>query len=108
MEVVVNSCYGGFSISRQAYDALVEMNSEIVEYLSKPSKQYDWSHIIDYDKNRELRSHPDLVLVVKKLGKEANGQHAKLKIITIPDDIIYTIVDYDGMESVHELHRSWY
>ncbi len=107
MEVVVNSCCGGFAISKKAYDALVEMNSELIEHFSKPSK-YNWSHIQDYHEESKLRSHPDLVLVVKKLGKEANGEHAELRIIEIPDDVIYKIVDDHGMESIHEVHRSWY
>jgi len=28
-------------------------------------------------------------------------------VVDIPDDIEYEIDDYDGIESVHEAHRSW-
>jgi len=55
----------------------------------------------------ETRSHPDLVEVVEKLGKEANGTHAKLRIANIPDGIPWEISGYDGIESAEELHRSW-
>lgn len=53
------------------------------------------------------RSDPDLVAVVEALGKKASGMFAELKIVTIPDDVDWEIEEYDGMESVHEKHRSW-
>lgn len=53
------------------------------------------------------RADPDLIAVVEKLGKEANGTCADLKIVEIPDGVDYEIEEYDGMESVHEKHRSW-
>ena len=56
---------------------------------------------------RNFRSHPDLIKVVEELGEEANGNHAELAVVEIPDDIEYEIDDYDGMESIHEKHRSW-
>jgi hypothetical protein len=30
-----------------------------------------------------------------------------LEVIDIPDDIEWFISDYDGVETVHEAHRSW-
>lgn len=53
------------------------------------------------------RNDKFLVQVVEKLGNKANGYFAELKVIEIPDGIEYEIKEYDGMESVHELHRSW-
>jgi len=53
------------------------------------------------------RSDPDLVKVVEELGEEANGMCSKLKIVEIPDNVNYEIDEYDGMESIHEVHRSW-
>ena len=41
------------------------------------------------------------------MKEKANGSCSSLTIIEIPDDIQYTIDEYDGMESVHEDHRSW-
>ena len=40
-------------------------------------------------------------------NKKASGELSKLSIVEVPDDIQWEIDDYDGMESVHELHRSW-
>lgn len=60
----------------------------------------------DYE-NKTERFHLDVIKIVKKLGTKANGTHAKLEIIEIPDNIKWEIDNYDGMESVHEKHRSW-
>jgi hypothetical protein len=49
-----------------------------------------------------------LVEVVVRLGSErASGRLAKLKVIEIPDGIDWILYDYDGIETVHEKHRSW-
>jgi hypothetical protein len=48
-----------------------------------------------------------LVQVVEELGKEANGNYAKLEIIEIPDDVDWEIDEYDGMEHIAEKHRTW-
>jgi len=37
----------------------------------------------------------------------ADGYYCKLKVVEVPDDIKWYIHDYDGLESVHECHRSW-
>lgn len=49
----------------------------------------------------------DLVEVVELLGDKANGSYAKLRIVEIPDDVNFVIEEYDGIESIHEAHRSW-
>lgn len=53
------------------------------------------------------RTDLDLIKVVEELGDEANGRFSKLEIAEIPDDVNYDIEEYDGMESIHEKHRSW-
>ncbi|CAK0757599.1 hypothetical protein CCP1ISM_7520003 [Azospirillaceae bacterium] len=30
-----------------------------------------------------------------------------MEVIEIPDGVDWTIDDYDGVESIHEKHRSW-
>jgi hypothetical protein len=62
---------------------------------------------IDISVSDVSRSDPDLVKVVEELGKEASGNCSELKIVEIPDNISYEIDEYDGMESIHEVHRSW-
>lgn len=56
------------------------------------------------DKDRE---NPLLVRVVKELGEKANGRCAELKIVKIPEDIEYTIEEYDGLEHIAEAHQTW-
>lgn len=53
------------------------------------------------------RTDPLLVQVVEELGSDANGWAAALTIVDIPDDISWEIDDYDGIETIHESHRSW-
>jgi len=89
MRIVINTCYGGFSLSKEAY-----------KYLNKEWDGYG------YDFNLS-RHDPKLVECVEKLGASANGTYAELKVIEIPDDVDYIIEEYDGIEHVAERHRVW-
>jgi hypothetical protein len=53
------------------------------------------------------RNDPVLINVIEEMGQGANGNHAKIEIIEIPDDVNWQIDEYDGQESIHEVHRSW-
>jgi hypothetical protein len=89
------------------------------EYMAISNK--DWHKMTDAEKkehNRKwdeisLTARPEdrtdklLIQVIEELGDKANGSCAELKIIEIPDDVNWQIDDYDGLESVHEVHRSW-
>ena len=55
----------------------------------------------------EMRTNTTLVKVIEELGEKANGWAAKLRVIDLPEGIEYEIDDYDGIETVRELHRSW-
>lgn len=89
MKIVVNRCWGGFSLSEKAYEKL----------------GIPWD---DYGFLRNMkRNDPRLVAVVEELGEAANGRFAKLSIVEIPDDVDWEIDDYDGMETIREKHRSW-
>lgn len=57
--------------------------------------------------NLEYRDDPVLVEVVEELGEKANGRFASLTVVDIPDDMSYEVTDYDGIETLHELHRQW-
>ena len=73
----------------------------ITDMSSIPDEEY----VFDLDIERD---DPMLVEVVEKLGsKRASGQCAELGIVEIPDDVEWHIEEYDGIESVHENHRSW-
>jgi len=53
------------------------------------------------------RTDPKLIQVVEELGESASGEHAKFKVIEIPDGIEWEIIDDLGYETVHEKHRWW-
>jgi hypothetical protein len=54
------------------------------------------------------RDDPYLVKVVEELGsKAASGDHAKLKIVDIPADADWIIIEFDGLEHIAEKHRTW-
>lgn len=59
------------------------------------------------DSRPDDRADLDLIRVVEELGAAANGSHATLKIVEIPDGVDWQIDEYDGSESIHEKHRSW-
>ena len=97
MKLVINTCYGGFSLSTKAIRRLKEL--EIGE------KELD---DILYDNSVESRSNNLLVRVVEELGEESYSDYAQLKIVEIPDDAHDPyIVNYDGMEHIAE-GRCWY
>ena len=85
MKVVINRCYGGFGLSEKA-----------MKFLGVGS---EWPDI--------ARNDPKLVECVEKLGEEANGAYAELKVVGIPDDVNWEIGEYDGLEWVEEVHRRW-
>lgn len=87
MKVIINRCYGGFGLSEKAKQMLG------IEY--------------DFELEQD-RTNPKLVEVVEKLGEVANAKYAELKVVEVPDDVKWRIEDYDGMETIHEVHRVWY
>jgi hypothetical protein len=90
--IVINDCYGGFSLS----DAAV-------------AKYKDMAGITDADfSNREIpRDDPYLVKIVKEMGSLANGNCANLKIVEVPGDVDWIVQEYDGAEWIAERHRTW-
>jgi hypothetical protein len=89
MKIVINKCYGGFGLSKEAYEFM--------------GLSWDtFGHADDIS-----RADEKLIECVEKLGEAANGAYAQLSVITIPDNTKYIIDDYDGIETVHEEHKSW-
>jgi hypothetical protein len=139
MKIVINKCFGGFSLSPKAlkqYMALKgrkcyffkpnypeDTNTPLsLEEANKPGlfisaydipnpndldKENRGKHYIYVSRSDDVRADPDLISVVEKLGEAASGQCAKLKIVEIPDGIEWEIEEYDGLESIHEVHQSW-
>jgi len=106
MKVVINTCFGGYGLSLKAMHKLIELGcEEAVEYMVGLDED-DFGSFYPFSED-EKRNHPMLIRVVEELGAEANGRWSDLKIVDIPDNVEWYIHDYDGIESVHEQHRSW-
>jgi hypothetical protein len=161
MKVVINSCFGGFSLSPLATKRLAELNGRECYFfvmgrkpdggldphalvpvsVEEAKKAFVWyaydipnpnevlprtdnwgdmtfeerkaandaadSHSVDHGRCLE-RHDPKLIQVVEELGDKANGAHARLSIVTIPDGTDYEIDEYDGNEHIAEKHQTWY
>ena len=96
MQVVINTSYSNFAISR---DAILLIQKKIKN--PKAKSQIN-AYAFDND-----RSHPLLVEAVQKLGAKANGLYATLKIVEIPDDVEWRVDAVNGKEIIREKHRIW-
>jgi hypothetical protein len=86
MKIVINRCYGGYSLSRRAYKEL--------------GRKWDG----DGSAYMSCRTNQKLVAAVEKLGDAASGVLAKLEVVEIPDGVDWELENYDGIETVHEKH----
>lgn len=101
MKIVINKCFGGFGLSKAVYKEL-GIKWDGYGYLSNDSLG------IKDDNYYAFRSDKRLVDAVEKVGEEkASGELAELRVVEIPDDVEWEIDEYDGIESIHEKHRSW-
>jgi hypothetical protein len=62
------------------------------------------TYMNDHDMERD---DPDLIAVVEELGDRADGRYSNLEVTEIPDGVEWEISEYDGYETVEEVHRSW-
>lgn len=92
-KVVINVCYGGFSLSKEASEILRDQGVD-----TDPCSGYLPDDVPRHDKR--------LVEVVEKLGDKANGSCARLKVVGIYEPA-YKIVDHDGWESLEWLDGDW-
>ena len=90
MKIVINACYGGFGLSKEALALFNERSGTVVAYEDKIK-----------------RNDPILVEVVEQLGEDAADRFAELKVVEIPDDVEWQIEEYDGNEWIAEKHRTW-
>lgn len=136
-KIVINSCHGGFGLSHEAMLRLAEIKefdiypekskwfwtywlvpeSERVErkdgiaFYAMPIEERHEYNALYKEQTIHVgeipRDDPVLAQVVEELGKKANGDHAGLKVVEIPDDVEWQIEEYDGAEWVAEKHRTW-
>jgi hypothetical protein len=114
MKIVINKHYGSFSLSEEAVLLygdkkglnIIAIRDEVIKdinhyYLNEVKEE---NSFVEWDIER---TDPALIEVVEQLGDLANTRHTRLKIVEVPDDIKWYILDYDGIEEVHECHRVW-
>lgn len=137
MKVVINDCFGGFSLSERAIRLYADRKGitlypeegmlGLVTYwtvpaqerpkpLEGPRQSYSLEERAAWNKaysesrlyDRDIpRDDADLIAVVEALGKAANGRCASLKVVEIPDDVEWQINKCDGNELVAYKHRRW-
>ena len=101
MKVVINRCWGGFSVSEAVYE---ELGIKWDKYGYLVNKDFG----IEGDDYDAFRADPSLVKAVEKVGLEnSSGSMANLAIVDITEGIDWYIHNYDGQETVHEGHDSW-
>jgi len=101
MKIAINRCYGGFGVSKAIYE---ELGIEWDGFGYPDNKTFG----IESDDWHAYRAEPRLIAAIEKIGiDKASGDLANLEVVDIPDGIQWFIDEYDGIESVHEEHRSW-
>ena len=90
VKIVINTCWGGFGVSDSGS---IEYNRRTGVYLGS-----DWDI---------SRTDPTLVAMVEEDSKLYSGRSADLRVVEVPADVDWYIVDYDGQEHVAEKHRTW-
>lgn len=89
-KVVINTCFGGFGLSEDGLKLYQSVSGN------------DGMDVYDLERDDAV-----LVQVVETLGEQANGVHARLKVVEVPADVRWEIAEYDGNEWVAEVHRRW-
>jgi len=101
MKIAINKCYGGFGVSKAIYDEL-GIKWDEYGYIDNESFGIESNNFYEY------RKHPKLIAAIEKIGeKDASGNLADVRVVNIPDGVEWEIEDYDGIETIHESHRSW-
>lgn len=134
MKIVINNKYGGFNLSNEALAELrkrkgldtyfykqkfsddyrditymkTDANNDDLFVNASPKDFGNKTDEVEYISSRDIeRNDPDLISLVEEWGDRVNGKCAKLKVVEIPDDVEWTIEEYDGNEWVAEVHRTW-
>jgi hypothetical protein len=91
MKIAINVCFGGFSLSEQA--------------LARYAELADKSGFVAFE---NIRDDPHLIQTIEELGTKCNTRYSEIRIVEIPDNIEWEIMEYDGTEYIAEKHRKWY
>ena len=99
IKVVINTCYGGFTISKACAELMASLGSDDAKKLLEAHLDLEWYGYLGFDYSRHCKF---LVRAVEELGdRSAAGSCSKLAVITLKGNK-YIIQEYDGLESVVE------
>ena len=135
MKIILNKCFGGFGVSKEAHELYAKKKGltlywyeyvfnngsykrttsysrsdralikDFGDVVFKPNDDF-WDYCLELDESR--RTDFALIEVVEELGSErASGPCSKLVVVDIPDDLDYVIDDYDGIETLHQRVQTW-
>jgi hypothetical protein len=112
--IVINEVHGGFGLSKEAKLLYLERAGIAYTLKSGPDRHTESLYGPQIEVNGDIwgeeeisRDDPILVDVVRQLGSKADGRFAKLKIVEVPAGVKWNVADYDGVEWVEEVHRTW-
>lgn len=131
MKIILNKCYGGFDVSKEAYMLYAKKkglslyqyacdftNFKKCIYKKANDEALFKNYFIkdmgdnieisneDYKKyllylNDEYRQDPILIEVVEELGEKASGRFGSLEVVEIPNNLFYKIDEYGGFETIY-------
>ncbi len=111
MKIVINSDYGGFSLSDLAIEIYADRKGIKLKKEKIPFGNITlFTNVVtneDFESRDIERNDPVLVKIVEELGSKSFGFAANLKIVKVPDDVDWEVVQYDGLEHIAEKHRTW-
>lgn len=104
MKIAINVCVGGFSLSKMATEKLALLgNKDAQEHIDIYKDKSRWFSFRDIERNDPL-----LIRVLEDMGEAANGTCAEIKIVEIPDGVLWEVCSQDeGVEWIAEKHRTW-
>ena len=88
-KIVINQRYGGFGLSPQGEAEFCRRSGDV-------EMPWDIS-----------RDDPNLVQMVEQDVARYAGSGTRLAVVEIPDDVLWHVEEYDGIEWVAENHRTW-
>jgi len=116
-KIAINTSYGGFGLSDAAIVRLAELKGVEIKLVHTAISELIGEHVFYREGDDPdtcdpfaydlARDDPHLVQVIEELGHAAGGSFASLKVVEIPDDVIWDINEYDGSEWIAEQHRTW-
>lgn len=100
IQMVLNTCYGGFRLSKRAIARLKElgMTYTLPRLTKETDDNFEYRNFTS--KLEQDRTNPLLIQIIKELGPEASGECSDLKIVEYDYDPMDHITYHDGKESL--------